>query len=201
VYEVKNVAAWKGDYIKQARKSLALHQAVQAVLVSTAFPSGKKYFMFEKDVAVVHPAIVTSVVRSLRQIILIKSSAQGGSAERSRRADQLFQFIRGDDFRRSMVIVADSVADLQQIQTRERQQHDRIWTAQGDLYRTIEHNQNAVDGRIAQILTGIPLALLSSEGEEPSAQAPGAGSLRFASDEQPRIASRRLHMVTLHLAL
>jgi hypothetical protein len=190
VYEVKNVADWKGDYIKQARKSLALHEAAQAVLVSTAFPSGQKYLTFEKDVAVVHPAIVASVVRSLRQVIVIRAAANGGNAERSGRADQLFQFIKGDEFRRSMKAVADSVADLQQLQTREQQQHDRVWTAQGDFYRSIERNQNGIDGRIAQILTGTHWLFSRAKAKNRALPEPANYSLQLSKARGKRLAGR-----------
>lgn len=166
IYEVKNVAKWSTDYLKQVRKSLALHHGTQAVLVSTAFPAGKKYLTFEKDVAVVHPTIVASVVRALRQVIVVRGAATAGThAERSRKADKLFKFVKSDEYRSGMKAVAESIAELIRLQAKERQQHDRLWTAQSDLYRAVEQGHAAVDSRVAQIVSGVPLSLVKDHEE------------------------------------
>lgn len=164
IYEVKNVAKWSTDYLKQVRKSLVLHHGTQAVLVSTAFPAGKKYLTFEKDVAVVHPTIVASVVRALRQVIVVRGAATAGTqAERSRKADKLLQFVKSEEYRRGMKAVAESMAELMRLQAKERQQHDRVWAAQSDLYRAVEQGHAAVDSRVAQIVSGVPLSLVQDE--------------------------------------
>lgn len=167
IYEVKNVAKWSTDYLKQVRKSLALHRGTQAVLVSTAFPAGKKYLTFEKDVAVVHPTIVASVVRALRQVIVVRGAATAGThADRSRKADKLLQFVKSEEYRHGMKAVAESIAELTRLQAKERQQHDRVWAAQGDLYRAVEQGHTVVETRVKQIVSGVPLSLVADEDEE-----------------------------------
>lgn len=170
IYEVKNVGKWSGEYVKQARKSLALHRGSQAVLVTTAFPAGHKHLTYQGDVAVVHPTIVASLARTLRQVVIVRAASGGGQGERSRKADQLLQYAKGEEFRRSMKAVAESIAELQRLQAKERQQHDRIWANQADLFRSVEGNHTTVDARIAQIVAGTSLSLLSSDEQDPAAE-------------------------------
>jgi hypothetical protein len=163
IYEVKNTATWASAAVAQARRSLTLHRASQAVLVSNVLPAGQKYLAFQRDVAILHPAVVASVVHVLRQVIVLRSSANGSHADRTRKADELLLFVRGEDFRRSMKTVADAVTDLHNIQTRERQTHAKVWETQTTLLRAVEENHTVVQGRIAQILSGAPLALLDED--------------------------------------
>jgi hypothetical protein len=167
IYECKNVSKWSSASVKQARNSMLVHQASQAVVVSTAFPRGEKYLTFQKDVVVVHPSIAASVARTLRLVIVVRASNVGTPAERDQKAAQLLQFVRGDDFRRSMKAVADAVADLQGIQTKERQTHLHVWESQRSLLQSIEANHVTLSSRVGEIVNGRPsLTLLESHEKE-----------------------------------
>ncbi len=122
---------------------------------------------FEKDVAIVHPSIVCNVVRALRQVIVVRAAASGGQADRERRADQLLQFIRGNEFSQSMGTISERVRDLAALQAKERRQHDLVWEAQSGMYRSIERSHTVLESRIAHITGGHPLALVRSD--EPGA--------------------------------
>jgi hypothetical protein len=164
IYEVKNVAKWSGSYVKQLRRSLGVVGASLGVLVSTAFPGRHKHLATEKDVFIVHPSIVGSLVRVLREIIIARASTTGGRVDRERRADQLLLFVRGEEFVRSMMALAERAADLANLQAKERRQHDQVWEAQTELYRSIERNHAAIESRVTHISSGKALAL---HGEGP----------------------------------
>ena len=160
IYEVKNVATWQSAYLKQVRRSLTVVGGSQAVLVSTAFPKKQKYLAFEKDVAIVHPSIVTSVVRTLREVLIVRAASTGGRAERERRADQLLQFVKGEEFVRNMKIMAERLSELTALQAKERRQHDQIWETQNEIHRAIERSHTSIETRIAHIAAGTSLALV-----------------------------------------
>jgi hypothetical protein len=46
VYECKNVARWANSAVAQARGSLSVHRATQAVVVTNVFPAQQKYLAF-----------------------------------------------------------------------------------------------------------------------------------------------------------
>jgi hypothetical protein len=160
VYEVKNVATWQSVYLKQVRRSLTVVGGSQAVLVSTAFPRKQKYLAFEKDVAIVHPSIVASVVRTLREVLIVRAASTGGQAERERRADQLLQFVKGEEFVRNMKVMGERLAELTALQAKERRQHDQVWETQNEIHRAIERSHTSIETRIGHIAAGTSLALV-----------------------------------------
>src|SRR5882724_3813609 len=160
IYECKNVSKWSNSCIAQARTSRSFHRAAHAVVVTTAFPKGQKHFCFVRDVAVVHPAIVTSVVRCLRQALVVAAGNTGTVAERERRADKLLQYVRGDDFKRHLTSVADAIVDLRALQAKESQAHHRVWEEQRGLFDTIEAGNTKVQTRIQSIAEGTGVAAI-----------------------------------------
>jgi hypothetical protein len=158
VYECKNVRQWSNAHVTQARESRTLHRAAHAVLVSSVFPKGQKYLCFVRDVPVVHPSIVSSVVRSLRDLLILSTANHGSSADRQGRADRLLAYIKGDDFKGHMVAIADAGADLRSIQSKERQTHNRVWELQSTAIESIEAAHATVHTRISAIASGTQLA-------------------------------------------
>lgn len=160
IYECKNVQKWSNAHVTQARKSYTLHQASHVVLVSNAFPKDNRYLCFVRDVPVVHPAIVTGVVHCLRQILVVRTGTSGSIADRERRADKLLQYVKGEDFNRNMTTIGDAMADLQTIQARERQAHQRVWEQQSTAFQALEAAHTKVQTRIGAIVSGTNIAAL-----------------------------------------
>lgn len=160
VYECKNVAQWSNAHVTQARRSRSFHRASHAVLVSNAFPKGSKYLCFVRDVPVVHPAIVTGVVRCLRQALVVIAGTAGSAVDRERRADKLLQYVKGEDFNRHMTAIGDAAVDLRSIQAKERQTHQRVWEQQSTAFETLEAAHVKVQTRVDAIVAGTNLAAL-----------------------------------------
>ncbi len=160
VYECKNVRQWSNAHITQARKSRSFHRASHAVLVSSAFPKGNKYLCFVRDVPVVHPAIVTGVVRCLRQALVVVAGTSGSAADRERRADKLLQYVKGDDFIRHMMAIGDATVDLRSIQVKERQTHQRVWEHQTAAFEMLEAAHVKIQTRVDAIIAGTNLTAL-----------------------------------------
>jgi hypothetical protein len=160
VYECKNVRQWSNAHVTQARKSRSFHRASHAVVVSSVFPKGSKYLCFVRDVPVVHPAIVTCVVRFLRQALVLVAGTTGSAADRERRADKLLQYVKGEDFIQHMTAIGDAAADLRAIQAKERQTHQRVWEQQAAAFETLEASHVKVQTRLDAIVAGTNLAAL-----------------------------------------
>lgn len=160
VYECKNVQQWSNAHVDQARKSRGLHRASYAVLVSNVFPKSAKYLCFVRDVPVVHPAIVTSVVRCLREALVVLAGTSGSAADRERRADKLLQYVKGGDFKRYMATIADAAEDLRAIQAKERQDHQRVWEKQSAAFEQFEDARVKIETRVQTIVAGPSLAAL-----------------------------------------
>lgn len=160
VYECKNTRTWANAHVAQARKSRTFHRASHVVVVSNAFPRGSKYLCFVRDVPVVHPTIVTGVVRCLRQALVVLAGTSGTAADRERRADKLLQYVKGEDFSRHMTAIGDAAVDLRTIQVKERQTHQRVWEQQTAAFEALETAHVKVQTRLDAIVSGTNLAAL-----------------------------------------
>lgn len=160
VYECKNVREWSNGHVVQARKSRTFHRASHVVLVSNVFPKGTKYLHFVRDVPVVHPTIVTHVVRCLRQALVVLAASSGSASERERRADKLLQYVKGEDFSRHMTAMGDAAEDLRMIQVKERQAHNRVWEQQTTAFEALEAAHQKLQTRLEAIVSGTNVSAL-----------------------------------------
>lgn len=160
VYECKNVRQWSNAHVVQARKSKNFHRASHVVLVSNVFPKQTKYLCFVRDVPVVHPTIVTSVVRCLRQALVVLAASTGSAQDRERRADKLLHYVKGEDFTRHMVAIGDAAVDLRTLQVKERQAHHRVWEQQTTAFEALEAAHQKLQTRLDAIVSGTNVAAL-----------------------------------------
>ncbi|MDC3956240.1 DUF2130 domain-containing protein [Polyangium jinanense] len=151
-YECKNVAAWSNGFIAQVRKARTVHKARYAVLVTNVFPRGQKHLCVVRDVPVVHPAIAVHLARYLREAIITLAQSRATEPERQRRADRLLQLIQSEEFGEQMDAIAEAVQDLEGLQNKERQDHERTWARQSEYLAVISKNTTRLDGQIAAIL-------------------------------------------------
>ncbi|MDC0740887.1 DUF2130 domain-containing protein [Polyangium mundeleinium] len=151
-YECKNVAAWSNGFIGQVRKARTVHKARYVVLVSNMFPRGQKHLCVVRDVPVVHPSIAVHLARYLREAIVTLAQSRATEPERQRRADRLLQLIQSEEFGEQMHAIAEAVQDLEGLQDKERQDHERTWARQSEYLAVISKNTTRLDGQIAAIL-------------------------------------------------
>jgi hypothetical protein len=160
VYECKNVRQWSNGHVAQARKSRTFHHASHVVLVSNVFPKGTKYLCFVRDVPVVHPTIVTHVVRCLRHALVVVAASSGSASERERRADRLLQYVKGEDFTRHMTAIGDAAVELRMLQVKERQTHNRVWEQQATAFEALEAAHQKLQTRLDAIVSGTNVSAL-----------------------------------------
>jgi len=70
IYDSKNHKAWRTDFVTKLRSDKARHEAAAAVLVTTVFPAGARYFCVEGDVCIVHPDAVVHLAGILRRSLI-----------------------------------------------------------------------------------------------------------------------------------
>ena len=151
VYDSKNHKAWRTDFVTKLRQDKARHDATAAVLVTTAFPSGSRYFCVDGDVCIVHPDAVVHVAGVLRRS-LIALHRQGLSMQaRSGKMAALYRYLASGDFADQIRTAESLVGDLRRLDARERDAHDKVWK---ERERLITRTKAAIDEIDTQI-TGI----------------------------------------------
>jgi hypothetical protein len=151
VYDSKNHKAWRTDFVSKLLQDKARHDAAAAVLVTTAFPAGVRYFCVDGDVCIVHPGAVVHVARILRRS-LIALHRQGLSLQaRSGKMAALYKYLASGDFADQIRTAEGLVADLRTLDARERDAHDKVWK---ERERLVTRTKAAIDEIDTQI-TGI----------------------------------------------
>jgi hypothetical protein len=151
VYDSKNHKAWRTDFVSKLRQDKARHDATAAVLVTTAFPAGARYFCVDDDVCIVHPDAVVHIARILRRS-LMALHRQGLSLQaRSGKMAVLYKYLASGDFADQIRTAEGLVADLRTLDARERDAHDKVWK---ERERLVTRTKAAIDEIDTQI-TGI----------------------------------------------
>ena len=158
IYECKNVKQWSRAFVDQARSARTTYGTPHVLLVTNAFPKGKKHLAIEREVPIVHPAIVPHVARFLREGIVALDRASGSPAERQRRADRLLSYIQSSDFQEEMRTIAEAVEDLRALQAAERQQHIKTWERQKASHEAIESGGSKIQSQVSIIADGVNAA-------------------------------------------
>ena len=152
VYDSKNHKAWRSDFVTKLRQDKARHDAAAAVLVTTAFPSGTRYFCVDGDVCIVHPDAVVHIAGVLRRS-LIALHRQGLSLQaRSGKLAALYRYLASGDFADQIRTAETLVADLRKLDARERDAHDKVWKERERLITRAKATIDEIDTQITGVM-------------------------------------------------
>src|SRR3954469_6336319 len=160
VYECKNVRQWANKFIEQAKTSCTQYSASRAIVVRTCFPRGEKYLCSVRGVHVVHPSVLVAFARVVREGLVKAARSASSPAERERKTEALFRFVRSEAFTRNMKLIAEAVEDLKGLQLKERSAHQNTWAKQTSLLEQIEGSKAGIDVKMSEIVEGPALVVL-----------------------------------------
>jgi len=152
IYDSKNHKAWRTDFVTKLRSDKARHEAAAAVLVTTVFPAGARYFCVEGDVCIVHPDAVVHLAGILRRS-LIALHRQGLSLQaRSGKMAALYKYLASGDFADQIKTAEGLVADLRTLDARERDAHEKVWKERERLVTRTKATIDEIDARVTSIM-------------------------------------------------
>lgn len=153
VYECKRTATWQAAYVKQIKRSMETHGTRWGVLVTRALPSKQNSLCVLDGVIAVAPHIAHHIARILRDVVVELSRSTSSEAGRAAKAEEIYRYLRSDEFLAPMRTVADRVKELRASLERERTTHESWWTARDQGYASIARQWSGVSNRINEILT------------------------------------------------
>jgi hypothetical protein len=152
IYDAKNHKAWRTDFVTKLRADKARHEAAAAVLVTTVFPAGVRYFCVDGDVCIVHPDAVIHLAGILRRS-LIALHRQGLSLQaRSGKIAALYKYLASGDFADQIKTAEGLVADLRTLDSRERDAHEKVWKERERLVTRTKATIDDIDTQITGIM-------------------------------------------------
>lgn len=152
VYENKDQAQWRSDFIDQARAAREIHETPHVVLVSKVFPTGQKDLLWIQGVAVVHPARVVPLAQVMRTLIIEAHRAGLTREDLSQKLEDLYEYLNGETFRQALEALVGAGEELRQQLQQERKSHERTWVAREQAYTMLIKRATGIEAAIRSIL-------------------------------------------------
>lgn len=156
LYECKKTAKFQNSYIDQTKNAVASRNATYGVLVTTASKKETAGFWVERDILVVHPYGAIFIAEVLRRSIIEVNSLKISHSEMEKRAKELMQYMKSDDFKNCVEDSIDRAEELRDSLVKEMKTHKRVWEDRFNHYKKIHHNVSCLEAVTSNIMNGIP---------------------------------------------
>lgn len=164
LFECKKTSHFSRSYIHQTKRAVAKRNATYGVLVTLASKRGTAGFWVDEDILVVHPFGAVHVADVLRRSIIEVYSTHISAQEANRRATNLMQYIKGDEFKNLISDTIYRTRELYELLKKEVNTHRKTWKARYDHYLQMHSNSAQLKQSTTNILQGgKPLRLLKAE--------------------------------------
>ena len=152
IYDSKNRAAWRDDYVAKLSRDQTAAKADHAILSTFKFPAGASQLLVRNDVIVVNPARAVAVARILRSHMVYVDTLRLSKTERTKKMAALYDFITSERCRHLLAKIDGEADALLKLQEAEIKAHQKQWTKQGSLLRSIQKLKADMEIEIASIL-------------------------------------------------
>ncbi|MCL5090561.1 MAG: DUF2130 domain-containing protein [Patescibacteria group bacterium] len=169
LWESKRTKAWTDEWLSKLKDDLRAEGANIPVIVSETLPKESQNGMGVKEgVWVVSFALVLPLAFLLRKNLLEVAYQKFVSAEKGNKADQLYEYITGHEFRQQLEALVEVYLNMQEEITKERVAFEKIWkTREFEIKKLISSTVNVysgVQGLIGQAMPQIKGLELLEEG-------------------------------------
>jgi hypothetical protein len=171
LWESKNHKHWSDGWIEKLRADQQAEKADIAIIVSAALPNGVEHIAFIRDVWVCDFASVLPLAIALRQQLESITQARIVDTNRSRVADDVYEYVCGQEVQHYVTnIVASALKQLQELES-ERAGAERTFNKREKQIRAQLRNMAGFYGGLQGVAHGAlqPVAALElpSGDEEP----------------------------------
>lgn len=151
VYESKNVSSWQHAFVSKAKRYQTQYDTPYVVIVSRVFPLKKRSLCILKDIPVVEPRMAIALAHILRDGVVEIGRLRLTNGQRSGKAQELFNYVLSAEFATRFRQMQDSVDELREQQTKERDWHENVWQKEAKLFDQIESRRREIETRIKNI--------------------------------------------------
>lgn len=144
LWEIKRTKAWSDGWVSKLKEDLRAEKANVPVIVSIATPTEAESGMGVKDgVWVVKHPLVIALATLVRKGLLDVGYQKAVSVRKGDKADILYEYVIGHEFRQQVEALAEVYADMQTQLIKERVSFERSWKArEGQIRRMIMSTAN-----------------------------------------------------------
>jgi hypothetical protein len=152
VYESKDTLVWSEGWVAKAKADRERYGTQHIVIVSRAFPKNQKGLCSREGVPVVDFTRSVGLAHVIRKFIVEGHRAGLSGRDVDRKTEELYTYIRGDDFRRRLSGIVDISGKLVNGLDSERRQHTKLWNRRQQAYTDLETRATEIDEAIRGII-------------------------------------------------
>lgn len=160
VYDSKNHKTFQSKWLPKLRRDQTEYGADHAVLVSTAFPTGKSQLLVENGVVVCSPARAAAIAHMLRRAILQTHALGLSNADRDEKTARLYGLLTSDRAAERWERMSSATTELVEIETADESHQRRTRDKRLAKVRAIAAVHDEFVGDIDCIVRGEPEDLL-----------------------------------------
>ena len=152
VYECKRVKTWSKGYIEQTCRARRLRKADFAVLVTNTFPSKKEDYFVEKNVFVINPLGIETLVISLRNSLAHIASLRLSYEGKSKSVKLVYNYLSGNEYANKIKDITSMLAEEQSGLRSEIEAHQRTWHKRDERSQRILSDVLSIDGTLKKLI-------------------------------------------------
>lgn len=154
LWETKRTKAWTDEWTSKLKEDLRTEKADISVIISLALPKEAENGIGVKDnVWVVNYNLFLPLAIALRKNLLDVAYQKALQVNQGRKADLLFEFITGNEFRQQVESLVEVYLEMQDQLNKEKMAFEKSWKVrEGQVRRLIANTINIYGG--AQGLVG-----------------------------------------------
>lgn len=153
LYDSKNHAAWRSDFVKKLASDQMAERAEHSILSTCVFPAGVRQVHVQSGVIISNPARVCALAQILRQHIIHTSTLKLSAESRTQKTAALYEFITSEPCRNLLNRIDQVAEELLDLQVSEQKAHTLTWRKQGELYRAIQKTRGDLCAQIDNIVS------------------------------------------------
>lgn len=170
LWEMKRTKAWSDEWCTKLKEDLRAAKAHVPVIVSSAFPKEIENSMGLYDgVWVIGFNLVLPVATLLRKNLIAVEFQKQASADRGTKADLLYAYVMGHEFRQQVEALAEVYREMQDQILRERTAFEKSWkTREAQLKRLVLSTANiygSMQGLVGSSMPQVKGLELLGDGE------------------------------------
>lgn len=161
LWEVKETADWSDRYAMKARQDSQRIGADYVCLVTASFPKQADGLALRQGVLVIAPQFAGFLARLLRDALVELGQARLAAQQRAVKAAAILDYVGSAECRARFAVIADGIAEMRRIQTKERNYHDEHWRREEHALGKIATASSGIHGRLLAIARETPARLVA----------------------------------------
>lgn len=159
LWESKRTKAWSDEWTGKLKDDLRAEKANIPVIITQSLPKEAASGLGQKDgVTVCSDSFMIPVATLLRQKLIEVAYQKYVSANKTEKADFLYEYVTGHEFRQQVEAIVEVYQEMQMQVARERAAYEKSWKArEAQIQRLVSSTANIYGSMQGMVGSSLPL--------------------------------------------